>query len=828
MRIFENGVLSVVTETERIATAARSKSRMTLEEFGRLFMSAREGSAGGGIITSSRAWQHPWVRACIDKKATYLSGLPFEIRRNEETKVEKHPLLDLLSNPNDLLELSTEALLWQTIAIRELRGEAFWLLDREGSIGKVPKRIWIYEPSAVQEKLTPDKRSLLGWTVSDADGKRYFFDKLDVLHFPIYDPTKKWRGSSWLSSLGLTVSSDVAAQEYNYDFFRRGATPGAVFETDEELDIEAGAALLQTIKAKLQSKGHEPLLLHSGVKASNITQVSARDSEFIFGRKINRDEILAAAGVPPVVVGLLEFAAQATADQQIRGFWQATLKPIIRAICGPIGQRLLEPGLELALSTAGVEELKGNVDKAVDSAQKLCGLGVPYNIAEKALKIGTGPIPGGDVGFIPYSVVPIVEAGEVNAPSTDDVKPSQEADTKPQPAIEGDANAPAVDAKQTFNGAQLAALNELFVQVAEGVIAADTAIAELILFYGLTEADASKMVNAQLALKVDKPDPIPAPVPVPAPATSKDDRGFAAMVADIEGQHDRDLQIDWPGGLFADTAVPATREAAPTEEDDTINEAKRDTLIALLIALIADGDKRLAAIAKAYYVQSVRVGAAQGADLIGDAASKEAVETLLASEKMKALVDTRVAEIVQINRTTEEKLIAAVTKELDAGATIEEIADSVRTSFNFTSSRAQMIARTEVSQTVNSARFEIFRTFGVQSHEWVNSADERVRETHNEEGGNVVELGERFPVTELRYPGDPEGEPGEIINCRCISIPQNGERSFAGANREARDQFWRATVTQWQPVERRFKKALQKYLFDLRASVLKALADFDQ
>jgi uncharacterized protein with gpF-like domain len=52
---------------------------------------------------------------------------------------------------------------------------------------------------------------------------------------------------------------------------------------------------------------------------------------------------------------------------------------------------------------------------------------------------------------------------------------------------------------------------------------------------------------------------------------------------------------------------------------------------------------------------------------------------------------------------------------------------------------------------------------------WVASIDERTRPTHAEANAQVRNIDEPFSVgkDELMFPGDKNGSPEEIINCRC-------------------------------------------------------------
>ena len=53
--------------------------------------------------------------------------------------------------------------------------------------------------------------------------------------------------------------------------------------------------------------------------------------------------------------------------------------------------------------------------------------------------------------------------------------------------------------------------------------------------------------------------------------------------------------------------------------------------------------------------------------------------------------------------------------------------------------------------------------------EFIATRDERVRDDHADADGQVVAMGAHFEVggESLLYPGDPDGSPENVINCRC-------------------------------------------------------------
>lgn len=87
--------------------------------------------------------------------------------------------------------------------------------------------------------------------------------------------------------------------------------------------------------------------------------------------------------------------------------------------------------------------------------------------------------------------------------------------------------------------------------------------------------------------------------------------------------------------------------------------------------------------------------------------------------------------------------------------------------------RAILIARTEVHAASQAATDLGLAALDIPAakREWVAAEDGRTRETHRIADGQVRDQGDSFDVGgfKLRHPGDPNGPPEEIINCRCVT-----------------------------------------------------------
>jgi SPP1 gp7 family putative phage head morphogenesis protein len=105
-----------------------------------------------------------------------------------------------------------------------------------------------------------------------------------------------------------------------------------------------------------------------------------------------------------------------------------------------------------------------------------------------------------------------------------------------------------------------------------------------------------------------------------------------------------------------------------------------------------------------------------------------------------------------------------------AGEPIERISERVSSVYEDVKGyRARRIAQTEIVGAYNVGNIAGMDIAGVAQKEWVATLDDRVRDTHADVHGEQVGIGEEFS-NGLQFPGDPLGEAGEVINCRCTVV----------------------------------------------------------
>ena len=107
------------------------------------------------------------------------------------------------------------------------------------------------------------------------------------------------------------------------------------------------------------------------------------------------------------------------------------------------------------------------------------------------------------------------------------------------------------------------------------------------------------------------------------------------------------------------------------------------------------------------------------------------------------------------------------------GESIPKIAHRLQNVTDMNAAAATRNARTMCTTAENNGRLSGLKEAEekgiVYEKQWMSTHDDRTRESHQELDGVSVPVDEEFP-NGLMYPGDPDGEPEEVYNCRCSLI----------------------------------------------------------
>jgi HK97 family phage portal protein len=391
--------------------------------------------------------QHVWVHACVNAIAQNISGVPllfFTGNRKNKKLIDSGPLVQVMESPNPMM--SGSQLIDASYVFLGITGEAIHILERN-NITEPPREIWTFHPSRFQH--VPDENSGLikGWIYTRGT-KRIPLLPHEVLFFRYFNPDDDYRGLSPLQAAKLGIDQDYYAAQYNANFFLNSAQPGGVLETSENLVQEEFDRLLAQWNDRHQgvAKGHEVALLEGGLTYKQ-TGISQRDMEFLEGRKYNREEVMAVYKVPKSELGLYEQINFATAKTMDRVFWTKTLLPKMLLyediLWTQFLSKLAGPEIWAEFDRTAIDALKEDLASLTDTSQKYWGMGVPFDIINETLGLGFPKIPGGDIGYLPFNLVPVGAAKPPEPSAASPIPPEKAAGLRPCRAASLQLPAPA-------------------------------------------------------------------------------------------------------------------------------------------------------------------------------------------------------------------------------------------------------------------------------------------------------------------------------------------------------------------------------------------------
>jgi HK97 family phage portal protein len=226
----------------------------------------------------------------------------------------------------------------------------------------------------------------------------------NVVHFaPIPDPIARFRGMSWLTPIVDEIMADQATTTHKRSFFEKGAQLGYVVTMDGEMSPQKFDEWVHRFRAGHEGalNAYKTLFLAGGADVKTVgTDFKQLDLKAVQGAGETR--IAAAAGVPPVVVGLSEGLQAATYSnyaQARRRFADQTMRPLWRNAAGSLARIInVPPASELWYDDRDIPALREDEKDAADIQQSQA-----VTIRELI-----------NAGYEPDSVVKAVTAGDYN------------------------------------------------------------------------------------------------------------------------------------------------------------------------------------------------------------------------------------------------------------------------------------------------------------------------------------------------------------------------------------------------------------------------------
>jgi len=691
---------------------------------------------------------HPWVYRCVNVIMINLARLKKIIVTIDGSEtIKDHEALNVLRNPNELL---SENDLWQSIICALLlpcgvstgstvKGGTCFLIADSGKEydggrvnlrkGEIPEYFYPYDESAVTPvtEVKGGIKRLVAWSLKTNASKGKLYKPENLIRIRMYNPYDWLSGIAQFTPAQLAMSQDIRADVYNTKFFDNNAVPAGILKAKQNVTTEQ---LKMAVKMFYQNYGG----------AGNVNRVAAlpmdmdyqhigfthQDMQWKDQKDYNRNEIISVYGLNKIAVGDYENINYATINAGRKMLWTDTYIPLNEIIWSAINTQWISniPGVSV-LGTSDystVEALQDDYEsKSRIAAVMVKDLGFPPVMAAKIAKI---PISNEDIEKYPWLSEKQTYGPSINIPDFDESysdKNGGNDNDESKKYIKKAIELPSLINKIEVGSDEWTNISRDYIAKA-----LEPGEAEFIYFV-------NKFFVSQRNMLQDKVD-------------------------------------EW-------------LEMQKTSKTILVKDLSIITFEEFLFDKTIETEKIVKALTPAYKQQikraSIRVGNEIG----------ELINWNLKSKDIDRFIEKRIKDLKEINNTTFEAVKSSVsdtiTDAIKNNWTPQQIAKEIKTNifdnFETRKNQSMTIARTETGIVSSDVRYDAFKAEGIEYHQWLNAADERVRSSHIEntsggEGGNVIKVGDRFPVTGLMHPNDTStGNLAEFINCRCVAIAYKGD-----------------------------------------------------
>lgn len=683
--------------------------------------------------------QSIWVYATVKAIAQNIASTPMRLykqkTKSSKEEVTKGPLYELFLKPNR--HMTPQQLVEATMTYLDINGEAFWYLEGRKNVTDIPTAIHTLRPRDMDPIIRNDIH--IGWTFMKGTRFEETFSTDEVMQFKYFNPENPYKGMSPLTAAKQSIDQDYYAAMYNRSFFKEGAAVGGFIQVDKELTTPAFNRLREQFdeRHKGMMKAHKIGILEGGATFQE-AKLSQKDMDFIALRKLSRQEIFAIFKANDVALGVYDSVKSYEGIKSAKkDFWQSALIPRINYIVEALWSNFfskIDGGstwMEFDLST--VSALQDDFRDKVTMAKDLVEMGWPLNMVNKRLEMNMDDVAWGNVAWMASGKVPI---------------------SGPEIAVVPIAIAAPVPAAS-------AVPQKLFKTVTEMTehrfIDHDESISDIL---ALKAGDISSMVK-DLANDINSEE-----------STYRKTVKEAKTVVFFNGKqlkHEKLFEGKIKRFLFEQRGEVLEKlfEVYPELTQQTINYAECRGVADDLLLFSKNQEVKLKKIFKALYEVVIKDGAEM---ILTEVDTSQEYDPSYEgyTKTINDRLDKMPGEIVS---TIRKQLDATLLLGLEGKESMDELATRVRTVYNQATSRASIMARTESSNVLNAGRFKTMEKLNIKEHRWLSAGDEKTRVSHQKSDGMTEMIGKVFASTSSHYPGDLKAPAGEVINCRCITVP---------------------------------------------------------
>lgn len=660
------------------------------------------------------AYSRSWVAySCIKRIATDAAGVPMHVLRDptdpDSVVPPTHPLAALIARPSPFFS-QAELVQWMFTWL-PLRGEFFIRFDDPRNPREM---IFWTDPRWWKEQLVDERPAR--WTYQ-LGASHYSGSVAEVLQSRLVNPANPWRGLPPLQSAKYAYSIDTTADVLQSDVIDRGGERTVIWEFPSDITDEQREQAKSQLRGRRRNDGtvSQDVVVPRGAKLMD-SKFMDSDLAILESQKMQPDKICAVYGLSKSLLGIEDIDKYATFQGRLKVYFTQTLIPMMRGVESSFDAffgRYYGSQWQgfVRFDMRAVESLFDDTTERFTAANLAHAGGLPWTECNRLFRLGLDieGIPGADVVLVSSALAPIDKLIE-------------EWDSPPEPAPTVAPTAPPVPAPEPPEKAAPAPVHK-----------------------GLTQAEIIKRARD------------------PRQAIQRYQRLTRAEAG---------MRREWKAAV-GKASLAARTGVKPGDGPQQVREAVASAFNGL--------DTKMQAIAEQYQGK----GATEGAQAITELVHGKMTDSELSTWKARAPWRPQVADHIRkranlikgmaddLFADVVEHAVQAVTEGAESHEVQSVIAQRMASAPGG-ANRAVTIARTEVGTAYQVARDAEMRAQGYSKHMWLTAGDDLVRDDdpfdHAKCNEEVRVIGEQFSCG-LAYPMEPGGEAGNVINCRCETVP---------------------------------------------------------
>lgn len=333
--------------------------------------------------------RNPYVFASIRQIAMAAAGISWVAYTDDtrKTKLDQHPILDLLKQPNPR---QGHAVFWEAmIAYLMLDGNSF--IERVGPDNGPPKELYVQRPDRMQIVVGNQVNPIAGYVYTVGNFKVPYPEPF-IHHFKFFNPLDDWRGMSPIQAAAQSITQSNAARTWNTALLQNGARPPGALVTEINLEpdqFDRLESMIQQEYAGVMNAGR-PMILEGGVKWQEMG-MSPNDMHWIEGQKLSAREVAIVYNVAPELIGDSENKTYSNYGEARKALYQENVLPLSDWIGDDLNgwlSPLYDDSPYIAYDPDDIEALQEDQDAVYGRNDKSFVAGwITINDARKAAKL---------------------------------------------------------------------------------------------------------------------------------------------------------------------------------------------------------------------------------------------------------------------------------------------------------------------------------------------------------------------------------------------------------------------------------------------------------